>query len=182
MDEKKPAVFLDRDGVLTVEKKRILHPSQVELYEYSAEAVRRLKEAGYLVIVISNQSGIARGLFTEKDLQFLHEKLIKETKADAFYYCPHHPEGSVPEYSFVCECRKPKTGLIDRACKDFSVDLSASWMIGDRECDVLTGQAAGLKTILVRTGYGEEEIKKGIRAEIVAKDLLDAVSVVLKNN
>ena len=172
------AVFLDRDGVLTVEKKTILHPSQVELYDYSVKAVSRLKEAGFLVIVVSNQSGIARGLFTEEDLEHLHKRLLEETKVDGIYYCPHHPEGNVPKYSFVCNCRKPQIGLIDQACKDYSIDLSSSWMIGDRKSDILTGQAAGLKTILVRSGYGEEEIQRGTQADYIAEDLAEAVEIV----
>ncbi len=180
MNKISPAVFLDRDGVLTVEKKTILHPFQVELYNEAASGVSRLKEAGFFVIVISNQSGIARGLFTEDDLSILHNRLKKDTNVDEIYYCPHHPEGSVPEYSFACNCRKPKTGLIERACKDFSIDLSSSWMIGDREADILTGWAAGLKTILVRTGYGDEEVQRGIKADYIAKDFPEAVGIIIQ--
>lgn len=181
MGKKHPAVFLDRDGVLTIEKKTILHPSQVELCEGAAGCVRRLKDAGFIVVVITNQSGIARGLFTEDELISLHEKLKAETGADAIYYCPHHPEGSVPEYSFICDCRKPKTGMIERACRDFDLDLSRSWIIGDRESDILTGRAAGLKTILVRCGYGEDELTRGVSADVVAANLNEAVEIIIES-
>lgn len=181
MGKKHPAVFLDRDGVLTIEKKTILHPSQVELCEGAAGCVRRLKDAGFIVVVITNQSGIARGLFTEDELISLHEKLKAETGADAIYYCPHHPNGSVPEYSFVCECRKPKTGMIERACKELSIELKSSWIVGDRESDIITGMAVGLKTILVRCGYGEDELARGITADEIAEDLEDAVVRILED-
>lgn len=181
MHSKRPAVFLDRDGVLTIEKKIILHPSQVELCEGAAYCVRRLKDAGYIVIVITNQSGIARGLFTDEELLPLHEKLKAETGVDAIYYCPHHPEGSVPEYSFVCDCRKPKTGMIERACKEYDLDLKSSWIIGDRESDILTGRAAGLKTVLVRCGYGEDELARGVSADVIADDLAEAVEKILES-
>lgn len=179
MGRMRPAVFLDRDGVMTVEEKKILLPSEVRLYENTIESIRRLKDHGYLVLVVSNQSGVARNLFAESELIELNEKLKQETGVDGIYYCPHHPEGIVPEYAITCDCRKPKTGLIERACDDFSIDLKNSWMVGDRESDVLTGRAAGLRTILVKTGYGNDEIARGVTADMVAEDLAGAVDAIV---
>ncbi len=174
-----PAVFLDRDGVITVEEKRILLPSEIRLYENTIESIRRLKDHGYLVLVVSNQSGVARNLFAESELIELNEKLQRQTGVDGIYYCPHHPDGAVPEYAITCDCRKPMTGMIKRACEDFSIDLKNSWMVGDRESDVLTGKAAGLRTILVKTGYGEDEIARGVTADIIAEDLVGAVDAII---
>ena len=181
MDKVRPAVFLDRDGVLTVEEKRIVHPAQVKLYKDAAENVRRLKDKGFLVIVISNQSGVARGLFSEEELCKLHDRLKSETGVDGIYYCPHHLEGAVKEYAIECDCRKPKTGMIDKARADHSIDMSRSWMVGDRESDILTGRNAGIRTILVRAGYGEDDIKRGVSADVVLDDLSTAVDYIIRN-
>lgn len=175
MDKKCPAIFLDRDGVLTEEKKTILKPSQIKLYEGAYDCVERLKDAGYLVFVLTNQSGVARGLYTEEELISLHDRIQQETGVDKIYYCPHHPEGAVRQYAIVCNCRKPKIGMIERACEEYNIDLTKSWVVGDRESDILMGKNANLKTILVMTGYGEGEMERGVKADIVAKDLTDAV-------
>ncbi len=179
MARMRPAVFLDRDGVMTVEEKKILLPSEIRLYANTIDSIRRLKDHGYFVLVISNQSGVARNLFAESELIELNEKLMQETGVDGIYYCPHHPEGVVPEYAITCNCRKPKTGLIQRACEDFSINLKESWIVGDKETDVLTGKAAGIKTILVMTGYGKDEISRGITANIIAEDISDAVDKII---
>ena len=106
-------------------------------------------------------------------------RLVDETGVDAVYYCPHHPDGKIEKYRRTCSCRKPEVSLIDRACKDFAIDLSHSFFIGDRECDIKTGQNAGIVTILVRTGYGAEEEKKGLQEDFVVDDLKSAVEIVL---
>jgi len=152
------AAFLDRDGTVTKSVAYyIIKPSQVELEEGAAEAVRLLHSKGYLVIIITNQAGVARGFLTEDDLAEIHatmeEKLAEQgAEVDAIYYCPHHPEGRVERYAGECDCRKPKTGMLTRAARVFGIDLNASVMIGDSERDVASGKAAGCKTFLVDPG------------------------------
>ena len=174
----KPAVFLDRDGVLTEECGYLRSADEMAVYDYSRECVDRLHNAGYLAIVITNQSGVARGYFTEDELDKMNTQLIKETGVDAVYYCPHHSDGMIKKYRKVCFCRKPEIGLIDRACKDYDIDLLHSFFIGDRECDIKTGQKAGIKTFLVRTGYGSDEEKKNLNADFVVDDLRIAVKLI----
>ncbi len=177
---KKPAVFLDRDGVLNEERSYIFDAKDLVIYNYAWDCVEKLHKAGYLAIVISNQSGVARGYFTEEDVRAINDIVLNETAVDDIFYCPHYAGGSVPEYSIDCECRKPKTGLIDRACQKYDIDLSRSFMIGDRESDIQTGTNAGLTTILVRTGYGAEEEKKGLKPDYICNDLRDAVGVCIE--
>ncbi len=172
------AVFLDRDGVITEEKGFLNNADEMVVYEFSQECVKKLHNAGYLAIVITNQSGVARGYFTEDELKKMNKRLMEVVGIDAVYYCPHHPAGKIEKYRKVCLCRKPETGLIDMACKDFEIELSHSFFIGDRECDIKTGQNAGIKTILVRTGYGIEEEKNDLHPDFVVDDLRDAVEII----
>ena len=124
-EKKKPAVFLDRDGVLTKEKSYVLSVKELEIFPYTAECIRQIHKKGYYAVVITNQSGIARGLFTEAELAEMNDRLIKETGVDAVYYCPHHPEGKVKEYRKKCSCRKPETGLLKAAARDLDIDMSS---------------------------------------------------------
>ena len=151
-EKKKPAVFLDRDGVLTKEKSYVLSVKELEIFPYTAECIRQIHKKGYYAVVITNQSGIARGLFTEAELAEMNDRLIKETGVDAVYYCPHHPEGKVKEYRKKCSCRKPETGLLKAAARDLDIDMSKSWMVGDRAGDILAGEKTGVKTILLESG------------------------------
>jgi len=159
----KKAFFLDRDGTLIEENQYISSPEQIEIIDGNFDAIRLMNEAGYLVIIISNQSGVARGYFKEDTVPIINssiEKIFadKNCTIDAFYYCPHFPEGIVPEYSIICDCRKPKTGLIKQAEKDFDIDLSKSYFIGDRLTDVQCGRNAGMEGILLLTGYGKKAL------------------------
>lgn len=172
MDRKKrPAVFLDRDGVLTEECGYVTSLKELLLFPYSAECVRRIHEKGYYAIVITNQSGVARGLFLESDLKDMNEYLQKTVGVDAVYYCPHHPEGSVERYRKVCQCRKPETGMLAQACADFEIDMQNSYMVGDRAGDILTGQKAGIKTILLESGYGTARLEEKVTPDYVFPDL-----------
>lgn len=175
------AVFLDRDGVLTIEKGFLHSAEEMALYEYGRECVVKLHEAGYLVFVITNQSGVSRGYFTEDELNKMNARLIDESGVDAVYYCPHHVDGIVKKYAVPCDCRKPNTGLIEKASKDYCIDLKGSYFIGDRECDIQTGKNAGIKTILVRTGYGAEEEKRNIHPDYVVDDLKAATDICINN-
>jgi len=168
---KNRAVFVDRDGTLAPDVNYCRRPEDFNLFPETPQAIRMLNDAGFKVIVITNQSGLARGYFTEGTLARIHQKMIDELKKegaciDAIYYCPHHPDDN-------CECRKPGTVLFEKAASDLDIDLSQSFVIGDREIDIKPGKAIGTKTILVSTGP-----TKGLVTAVIpdykASNLLDA--------
>jgi D,D-heptose 1,7-bisphosphate phosphatase len=180
------AIFLDRDGVLNVERSFISRPEDFELYDYTAPAVARINQSGYLAIVITNQSAIARNLCTEKDIQTIHRKMEAELGhrhawLDAVYYCPHHPDKGFPEenpiYKIDCDCRKPRTGMFRQAVRDFNVDTSLSYMIGDSERDIQAGINAGCTTIGVRTGYGIRKTR--VHPDYMFANLHEAVDFIV---
>ena len=157
MTEQKKAIFLDRDGVINKEVNYLSDPDEFELLEGTAEALKLLKEQNYLLIVITNQSGLARGYFTEETLSDIHNKmkrLLKEkgVKLDDIFYCPHHPK-----FTGECSCRKPKPGMILNAQDKYKIDLKRSYMVGDTLSDIKAGKNAGCKTVFVLTGHGSEE-------------------------
>ena len=164
MEDETKAVFLDRDGTISVEIGYIDNPADLSLYPFSAEALSALQKMGYKLIVVTNQSGVARGKFTEShvhDVNNMLRRLLGETDVmlDDIYYCPHYPEGGVEEYSVECSCRKPGNELLTRAQSKFNINFSNSYMIGDKISDVDCGRNTGAKSILVRTGYGKEQEK-----------------------
>lgn len=159
------AIFLDRDGTINREVEYLSRVEDVEILPGAVEAIRAFKEAGYLVFIVSNQGGIAKKKLTIQDYIRVTAEIInrlagKNAIIDGTRYCPHHPDGLIPELSISCRCRKPEPGMILELAQQYSVSLSESWMIGDKVIDVQAGWRAGCKTMLVRTGYGEsEEIK-----------------------
>jgi D-glycero-D-manno-heptose 1,7-bisphosphate phosphatase len=164
----RPTVFLDRDGTINVEKNYLYKWGDWEWIPGAKEAIKSLNDAGYLVIVISNQAGIARNFYTSEDVDTLHTFVdnnlaMIDARIDAYYYCPHHPEYGENR---TCLCRKPLPGMIFRACEEFSIDLSLSYLVGDKISDVVAAQSAGVTPILVKTGYGVIEatqVTKGVR-------------------
>ena len=174
--ERKPAVFLDRDGVLTEEKSYVTSVGDLTVFPYVRECVRKIHEKGYYAIVITNQSGVARGLFTEQQLLEMNQYLIEETGVDV-YYCPHHPDGKIELYRKRCSCRKPGTGLFRRACKDFKIDMEHSCMTGDRAGDILAGKYAGLRTILLESGYGTTRLEFQIKPDYIVQDLRNIIAI-----
>ncbi|MFA6431489.1 MAG: D-glycero-beta-D-manno-heptose 1,7-bisphosphate 7-phosphatase [Candidatus Margulisiibacteriota bacterium] len=175
------AVFLDRDGTIIEDLGYVSSPDQVKFIPGSIAVIKTLNQAGYKVVVITNQSGVARGLFPEGMVHSVDKKINKELLSggayvDHFYYCPHHPEHGHYPYRTECECRKPHDGLIRKAAKDLNIDLSASFMIGDKVTDIEAGQKAGVKTIFVLTGHGEKEKNTFKKApDHISKDLKDAI-------
>jgi D-glycero-D-manno-heptose 1,7-bisphosphate phosphatase len=154
------AVFLDRDGTLIEDRGYICDFSQVGFFTFAAAAVRAMNEAGYLVIVVSNQSAVARGICSEKEIELLHRRLQnhfdkKGAAIAAFYYCPFLADGTIRRYRLDSEMRKPAPGMLLQAARDFKLDLPSCFMIGDKNDDILAGQRAGCKTMLVRTGQGQ---------------------------
>ena len=157
VDPGRPAVFLDRDGVLNVDHHYVHQPERFEWIPGAMEAVRWLNQQGYLVIVVTNQSGVARGYFPESSVHDLHawvdrQLASQEAHVDAYYYCPHHPEGSVPEYTKTCNCRKPAPGMILQALSEWSVDISRSYLVGDSPRDVEAAESAGIRGYLFTGG------------------------------
>lgn len=186
--EPRPAVFLDRDGTLNKDVNYVSRSEQLELLDGTAEALRRINRAGYLAVVITNQSVVARGHVTLAGLETIHchlERLLdlRGAYVDRIYACPHHPDhgfaGEVPELKVVCDCRKPATGSIDAACRDLEISRDASWFVGDTTSDVETGRRAGLRTVLVRTGHAGQDGRYPFRPDYVATDLAAAVSWIL---
>jgi D-glycero-D-manno-heptose 1,7-bisphosphate phosphatase len=180
-------VFLDRDGTLIEEVGYLDRIDRLHLFPETVDALRVLQRAGLRVIIVTNQSGIAQGLFTESFVRDLHDHLSQRlalggVRLDGIYYCPHHPEAKLAAYRATCECRKPASGLLRQAARDLDLDLAQSYMIGDRWRDLLAGQASGTTGVLVRTGYGETEAQHppaGARAEAVVDNLAAAASWIL---
>jgi len=184
------SVFLDRDGVITEDPPHYAHRiDQMVLISGSAEAIRLLNEHGFKVIVITNQSGVAKGMYREEDIIVFHNEMQRQLNEkgahiDAFYYCPHHPDAVVPEYRLDCECRKPKSGMIMQALQDFPIDLASSYLIGDKWSDVEAGKSVGCTTVLVMSGHGRQEYaeKKG-DTDYCSENLLCAVQeIILKEH
>lgn len=167
----KPAIFVDRDGTLIEEVDHLSNVDDLRMYSYTREAVLMAKDRGYLVIVVTNQSGIGRSYFDEAAMSAIHERIQAHLDGaiDGFYFCPHLPDAG-------CDCRKPATGMIEAARADFEIDMSGSWIIGDKSLDVLTGVNAGIRSALVLTGYGEGHREKASgHADLIESDLLSAV-------
>ena len=171
---KRKAIFLDRDGTIIEECNYLSDPEQVRLIPGSGEAIRALSEAGFFIVMVTNQSGVARGMFTEDDVKKVNQRVCTELKRygaviDAIYYCPHHVKGTVPQYAVSCNCRKPLAGMGLQAARDHDLDLAESYMIGDKQADVDFGRNCGMKgAYLVRTGHGAEQDEKQEYAKIVA--------------
>ena len=186
---KKPAVFIDRDGTINEQMGYINHVSRFKILPRVPQAIRMLNRRGFLVLVVSNQSGVARGYYPLDLVETLHRLMVsriteKKGTIDGVFFCPHHPAGSVPEFSRDCDCRKPKTGLIEQACKSFEIDLQRSFVVGDMCSDMELAQRAGLPGIMVKTGYGLGEVeyvlpRKTAKPAHIAEDLLGAVRWIL---
>jgi D-glycero-D-manno-heptose 1,7-bisphosphate phosphatase len=178
------AVFLDRDGTICEELGYVNHIDRFQIFPFAAEAIRQLNQAEIPVIVVTNQSGIARNIFPESLVHEVHKKMVAELAAggawiDAIYYCPHKSEDA-------CECRKPNPGLLERAAREHALNLAASWIVGDRYADLEMGHVAGSRGILVMTGYGrgEYELHRDTwprQPDALAENLRDAVRDILRN-
>jgi D-glycero-D-manno-heptose 1,7-bisphosphate phosphatase len=181
------AVFLDRDGTLIEDVGYLDDPRRVAFYPWSVDAVRALNRAGLRVVLTTNQSGIARGYLSEATLRDVHAHVASVLAAggariDAYYYCPHHPDGTVEGYGVRCDCRKPATGMIDRAIRELGVDPRRSVVVGDKWLDIGMARNAGARGVLVRTGYGASQAlapPAGLEADWVADNLVGAVSWIL---
>jgi D-glycero-D-manno-heptose 1,7-bisphosphate phosphatase len=186
---KKRAVFLDRDGTIN---KDVGYPSSfsmIEIFPYSFEAIKKINDAGLLAVIVSNQSGVGRGLIVEKDLVDIHQKLRGAfakhgAHFDGVYYCPHYRLSSIPRYRKNCRCRKPNPGMGLQAAAELNIDMNNSYMVGDKVEDILFGYNIQAKPILLLTGFGQEVLpklkKKRIVPAYVASNVLDAVNWILQ--
>ena len=185
------AVFLDRDGTICEEVGYVNHLDRAQLFPWSAEAIRKLNQAGLPVIVVTNQSGVGRGYFSEDLVKQVHLKIALELAAadarlEAFYYCPHHPSAPLVDYKTICRCRKPAIGMLEEAAKRFNLDLASSFVVGDSYRDVQLGFNAGARSIMVMTGYGRGEYEHHRKTwprppDMIAENLLEAVEKILGN-
>jgi D-glycero-D-manno-heptose 1,7-bisphosphate phosphatase len=177
------AVFLDRDGTLVHPRHYPSRPEQLLLYEGIGPELRRLQTAGFRLIVITNQAGIARGYFGEPELAAMHAHLAAElarlgVRLDGVYFCPHHPEGVIPELAVACDCRKPAPGMLLRAAAEHAIDLGRSWFVGDILDDVEAGNRAGCGTILVDLGTESLPDSQLRRPDFVARDTIHALRII----
>lgn len=179
------AVFLDRDGVINQEVDLLIKIRDLRILSGTAQAIKKLNHAGFLLIVATNQPQIARGWITEEGVERINKALVQKlkkegAKIDAVYYCPHHPNANLKKYRKNCICRKPNIGLIKKAQKRFRINLRKSFFVGDTTRDILAGKRAKMKTILVKTGYAGKDGKYKVKPDYKAKDLREAVKVILK--
>jgi D-glycero-D-manno-heptose 1,7-bisphosphate phosphatase len=187
-EKSKRAVFLDRDGTINVEVGYLSRPEDLLLIEGSAHAIRRLNEAGFLVVVVSNQSGVGRGYFNEEAVASVNEAMVGElarfgARLDAIYYCPHYPEAVVEKYRLECDCRKPGPGMVRRAERELGIDVPDSYVVGDHRGDILLAKNVGARSVLVVTGHGADELEKlreeGVDPDYVTNNLAEAVDRIL---
>ena len=185
------AVFLDRDGTLIEESGYLDRLERLALFPFSVDAVRVLNRAGFAVVIVSNQSGVARGIVDEAFVGEAHRHIADRLQAggatiDAFYYCPHHPAGVVEKYRSSCDCRKPQPGMLQRAAKDLDLDLARSFAVGDRWHDLAAGQAVGARGVLVRTGMGRgaewapDGRSAGSAPAVIVDNVMDAAAWILE--
>lgn len=186
-----PAIFIDRDGTLNEDVGYVATVDQLTLYPWAAEAVRLINAAGLKAIVITNQSGVARGICSEETLTAIHARIIEllarqGARIDAVYYCPHHPEIGDSRYRIACHCRKPQTGMLDAASREHNIDLGRSFVVGDKATDIQLAHNAGAVAALVLTGYGRQTLAHRDRwpcaPAIVAENLLEAVKEILDSD
>lgn len=180
------AVFLDKDGTLIKNVPYNVNPKRIQFYPEAYDALYTLHQAGFLLVVVSNQSGVAHGYFKEDAFRKVKEHIQAEVRTNAgvplagFYYCPHHPDGTVPRYSIDCACRKPKPGLLFRAGEELNIDLQHSWMVGDILNDVEAGNQAGCATVLIDNGNETEWFLSQVRQpDFIVTNLYEAVQAIL---
>jgi D-glycero-D-manno-heptose 1,7-bisphosphate phosphatase len=183
----RPAVFLDRYGTINVEENYLIDPAAFEFIPGVPQALKRLQDAGYLLVVVTNQSGVARGYFSMEQVRRLHDHMetLLQTygvKLAGIYSCPHHPVAGIGEYLTNCSCRKGEPGMLLQAAQDLAIDLRQSYMVGDKKADIEAGSAAGCRSILVKTGHGLKWLESAeSRGADIAADLPEAVEIILSS-
>ena len=177
------AVFIDRDGTINKEVDHLHRLGQLKVLPGAGRAIKQINDLGFLVVVITNQAAVAHGMLTEADLNTIHAALRQRlarngARIDAIYYCPHHPDAKLKKYRVRCTCRKPGTTMIKKALRELKISAKNSYLIGDHTNDILAGERAGLRTILVQTGYDGKDGKNTATPDFIAKNLLAAVKII----
>lgn len=180
----KKVIFLDRDGTINVEKNYLHKWNEFEFEDKAILGLKELKKMGYEFIIVTNQSGIARGYYTEDDLEKLHTEMSNYLKNEGIeildiYYCPHHQDG-IGEYRKKCDCRKPESKMLERAIEKYDIDIKKSFMIGDKKSDLEVGDRVGVTSILVLTGYGEKTKQDLTKSYLMGKNLLEIAEIIKK--
>jgi D-glycero-D-manno-heptose 1,7-bisphosphate phosphatase len=186
-DTGRPAVFLDRDGTINEDVGYLTDLAELHIYPYAPDAIRLLRRAGYAIVVVTNQGGIARGVLSEPLVMRTHREMDERLRragalVDAWYFCPHHPESVVPGLSTPCECRKPGIGMPRAAAGRLGLDLARSWVVGDHWRDVQMGHGVGARAVLLRTGHGRDQEgarPPGQRVEAICDNLIAAAAFIL---
>jgi len=186
----RPAVFLDRDGTLSEERGYIDRLELIEIFPWTSDAIRLLNRAGFAVVVVTNQSAVGRGIIDLPLLQAVHDAFDRHLArsgawVDRYYYCPHHPDARLPEYRTVCRCRKPEPGMIEQATTELGLDPSRSFMVGDRLIDVACGHAAGVRSLLVRSGHSAHSRAAApgpSEPDAILNNLMEAVGWILRSS
>lgn len=171
---KQAAVFLDRDGVLCTEKGYVTQVGELEIFPYVKSCIGQLHQMGFLAVCITNQSAVARGMMPEATLVEMNRYLCRETGIDDVFYCPHYP-GLGGKYGIACSCRKPGTGMVEQAITKYGIDRDTSYLVGDRASDILCGRRAGLRTVLLESGYGTAGLEQQVAADFVYYNLEEFV-------
>ncbi|NTW14921.1 MAG: HAD family hydrolase [Candidatus Moranbacteria bacterium] len=182
----KKAVFLDRDGTINVDSGYVFRIEDLEFEQNAILGLRTLQKAGYALFIVSNQSGIARGLYTEAEYHTFTAHLLEElecsgVRVEQSYYCPFHPDGTVPEYRLDSPLRKPAPGMLEQAAREFSIDKHRSFMVGDKQTDIEAGHRFGIRSVLVTTGKSDRDSDTPHKADLVASDLLEAARLIIDN-
>lgn len=172
--KERAAVFLDRDGVLCVEKGYVIRIQDLEIFPYAKQCIQELHKKGYLAICVTNQSAVARGMMSEDTLIEINEFLMEKLDLDAVYYCPHYPTG-IGKYARKCDCRKPETGMLDAAIEKYGINKEMSYMVGDRASDIICGKKAGLKTVLLESGYKIKKSEQQVEPDDIYRNLKEFV-------
>lgn len=179
----KKIIFLDRDGTINVEKSYLHKWEDFEFEKNAIEGLIALKKLGYEFIIVTNQSGIGRGYYTEDDLNLLNNKMVEKLSEYGIdilecYYCPHHEEKGIGKYKVKCNCRKPNPGMLLKGIEKYNIDLNNSYMVGDKLSDLKAGEKVGIKSILVKTGYGINIVDECKESYDIAEDLLDVANII----
>ena len=184
--ENKKIVFIDRDGVIIVERNYAYKPEDLEFIPGSIEAMKALAENGFELAIVSNQSGIGRGYFTLEDYNAFTAAMLRALKErgvaiGSVQYCPHHPTKGLGIYKIDCVCRKPKTGMFEKAAVELGLDAKGAWLIGDKTTDIKAGRDFGCRTILVKTGFGGLDKEADVAPDNIAEDLEQAALIIIEN-
>jgi D-glycero-D-manno-heptose 1,7-bisphosphate phosphatase len=186
----RPAIFLDRDGTINDDVGYLTDLATLDIYPYAPDAIRLLRRAGFAIIVVTNQGGIARGLMTDVFVRETHRRMAERLDragavVDGWYFCPHHPESVIEGLATPCECRKPGIAMPREAAERHGLDLARSWVIGDHWRDIQMGHAAGMRAVLLRTGHGRDQEAtrlEGQRVEAICDNLIAATAFVLRES